>query len=120
MRVMVARVYESREAGSCLVVLAERLWPRGISREELKVDAWPKELTPSDELRRWFSHDPAKWEEFKSRYFRELDSRREAVKELCSRIRERGCAVLLYSARDREHNSAVALAEYLQRACQEA
>ena len=117
MQLKVARVYDSVEDEGCLRVLAERLWPRGISKEELKVDLWPRDLAPSDGLRRWFSHDPAKWEEFKRRYFEELEVKEGLVQELCEAIRSRGCAVLLYSARDREHNSAVALAEYLSLRC---
>ena len=118
-RIVVRRVYDPPSGGEegCLRILAERLWPRGVRKAELKLDMWPKELAPSTELRRWFRHDPAKWEEFRARYFAELDSKRELVEELCRAIAERGCAVLLYSARDREHNSAVALRDYLLERC---
>ena len=93
--------------------LVERLWPRGISKAKLRVNAWLKEVGPSTELRKWFNHDPDKWDEFRRRYFLELDSQPEAWRPIVSAAR-RGRVTLVYSSRDTQHNNAVALQEYLQ------
>ena len=108
------RVYEPRtpEDGACYLV--ERLWPRGIRKADLKVEAWCREVAPSTELRKWFGHDPAKWAEFKSRYRAELSQRPEAWEPLLAAARS-GTVTLLYSARDTEHNSALALKAFLER-----
>jgi uncharacterized protein YeaO (DUF488 family) len=95
-------------------VLVERLWPRGISKAKLKAHAWAKEAGPSTELRRWFSHDPRKWNTFRARYFRELDAHPESWRPIVSAAR-RGKVTLVYSSHDMEHNNAVALQQYLQR-----
>ncbi|AEA12282.1 hypothetical protein TUZN_0794 [Thermoproteus uzoniensis 768-20] len=108
--IKVKRVYDPPEPGDGLRVLVDRLWPRGVRRDA--VDIWMREVAPSDELRRWFSHDPAKWEEFKARYWRELDENPK-VEELL-RLAERGDVTLLYAARS-PYNNAVALKEYLER-----
>lgn len=108
------RVYESPAPEDGTRLLVERLWPRGFRKDALPLDGWPKDVSPSDELRRWFQHDPAKWEEFKRRYFAELDSK-PATWEPILESAKHGTVTLLYSARDTVHNNAVALAEYLQR-----
>ena len=92
--------------------LVERLWPRGLSKAKLRVDAWLKDVGPSTALRQWFSHDPEKWSQFCTRYFRELDSHPEAWQPILSAARRRR-VTLVYSSRDEEHNNAVALKEYL-------
>ena len=107
------RAYDSVSRTDGRRFLVERLWPRGISKAKLRVDAWPKEVGPSTELRRWFSHDPGKWREFRRRYFRELDSRPGAWQPIASAAR-RGRVTLVYSSHDTEHNNAVALQQYLQ------
>ena len=107
------RVYEEPSSKDGLRVLVERLWPRGVSREKLRVEAWLKEVGPSTELRKWFSHDPEKWARFRERYFHELDSRPEAWQPIVAAAR-RGTVTLVYSSHDTEHNNAVALQEYLQ------
>lgn len=94
--------------------LVERLWPRGISKEKLRVEEWLKEVAPSTELRQWFSHDPVKWAEFRRRYRRELDAKPEAWQPILSAAR-RGRVTLIYSSHDIEHNNAVALREYLEK-----
>jgi uncharacterized protein YeaO (DUF488 family) len=94
--------------------LVERLWPRGVAKTDLRIDAWLKEAGPSTELRKWFSHDPDKWAGFRSRYFRELDSRPEAWHPIASAAR-RGTVTLVYSSHDTRHNNAVALQQYMQR-----
>ena len=93
--------------------LVERLWPRGVSKARLRVDAWLREVAPSTELRKWFSHDPGKWSEFRRRYFRELDSRPEAWQPIVSAARH-GSVTLVYSSHDTEYNNAVALQQYLR------
>ncbi len=109
------RVYEKPSRDDGRRVLVDRLWPRGFSKREAKVDFWLKEIGPSDELRKWFGHDPAKWEQFKKRYFAELAARRDMVDRLLDMARE-GDLTLVYSAKDQQHNQAVALKEYLEKA----
>jgi uncharacterized protein YeaO (DUF488 family) len=111
-RIEVERVYATR-SGRGKRFLVERLWPRGIRKEDLQIDGWVKDAAPSTSLRQWFAHDPAKWEEFKKRYFGELDARPEAWRPLIEASLH-GPVVLLFSARDIEHNNAVALREYLE------
>ncbi len=107
------RAYEpaGREDGQRFLV--ERLWPRGVRKQALKLDAWLKDVAPSPPLRQWFGHDPQKWGAFRSRYVRELDSRRHAWEPLLQAARH-GRITLVYSSHDTEHNNAVALKEYLE------
>ena len=107
------RVYEPPGPEDGARFLVERLWPRGLRKEALQARGWLKEVAPSDGLRRWFHHDPARWSEFERRYFEELDRVPEAVEPLRS-ASKREPVTLLYSSRDQEHNAAVALREYLQ------
>jgi uncharacterized protein YeaO (DUF488 family) len=107
------RVYDPPEPSDGTRFLVERLWPRGMKKETLKLDGWRKEVAPSAELRRWFGHDPAKWEEFRRRYFAELDEKPDAWQKIREAAR-RGNVTLLYSARDTKRNSAVALKAYLE------
>ena len=102
------RIYEEPSADDGTRVLVDRLWPRGVSKEEAKIDRWEKDLAPTNELRRWFGHDPAKWEEFLRRYRAELEGKEEVL----ARLRQEatgGTVTLLYAARDEERNNAVAL-----------
>jgi uncharacterized protein YeaO (DUF488 family) len=115
-RVALKRAYEEADANDGTRVLVDRLWPRGLSKERARVDAWLKEVAPSDELRRWFGHDPDKFAEFRKRYEAELAS--ESGKEAMTRLRElvkRGHVTLLYAARDMEHNNAVVLRDVLMK-----
>ena len=107
------RAYEPGTRSDGTRILVERLWPRGLSKETLRVDAWLKDVGPSTELRQWFSHDPDKWMRFRTRYFRELDSRPEAWRPIVTAAR-RGTVTLVYSSRDTEHNNAVALKDDLR------
>jgi uncharacterized protein YeaO (DUF488 family) len=111
--IQIKRVYEAPAPEDGTRFLVERLWPRGIKKEALHADGWLKEVAPSAELRRWFSHDPAKWEEFRRRYFAELESDPEALQPIREAARN-GNVTLLYSARDTEHNNARALKAYLE------
>ena len=107
------RAYDSASRTDGARFLVERLWPRGVSKRKLHIDAWLKEVGPSTELRKWFRHDPQKWSEFRRRYFRELDSRPEAWQPIVSAARL-GRVTLVYSSHDTQHNNAIALQEYLQ------
>jgi uncharacterized protein YeaO (DUF488 family) len=106
------RVYDKTAPEDGVRFLVERLWPRGIKKTDLRLDDWLKDVAPSAALRRWFSHDPQKWTEFKKRYFAELDSHPEACEPIRSAARH-GLVTLVYSSHDTEHNNAVALKEYL-------
>lgn len=108
----VKRVYEAPSRTDGLRVLVDRLWPRGISKAAARIDHWAKATAPSTELRRWNGHDPAKWLEFKRRYFAELRANHEAVAELRQYIRK-GPVTFLYSSKERKLNNAWALSEYL-------
>ena len=109
----IKRVYEEAEAGDGVRFLVERLWPRGIKKEKLKMKAWLKDAAPSPSLRKWYSHDIARWEEFRQRYRKELENNPEAWMPILDAVQE-GNVTLLYSARDTEHNSARVLKEFLQ------
>jgi len=107
------RVYEPVASSDGSRFLVERLWPRGIKKTALRIDAWLKDVAPSTNLRQWFRHDPKKWDEFQRRYRRELDGNREALLPL-RKAAEEGIVTLVYSSQDREHNNAVALKKYLE------
>ena len=108
------RAYEPAELGDGYRVLVDRLWPRGVSKEKAALDAWEKELGPSTELRKWFGHEPERFEEFRRRYIDELRAKRALLSSLRRRARD-GTVTLVYSAHDSEHNDAVVLAEILRR-----
>ena len=107
------RAYDPISRADGTRFLVERLWPRGLSKTKLHLDAWLKDVGPSTELRKWFGHDPDKWDEFRKRYRRELDSRPDAWQPIVSAAR-RSPVTLVYSSHDTEHNNAVALREYLE------
>jgi uncharacterized protein YeaO (DUF488 family) len=111
--IRVKRVYEPPSAEDGRRYLVERLWPRGLRKDALPLDGWLREVAPSDALRRWFGHDPARWEEFRRRYAAELDARPDTWRPLLEAARQ-GPVTLLFSARDTEHNNAVALKAYLE------
>ncbi len=113
MAIRLKRAYDGTSPDDGTRILVERLWPRGVKKEALGIDAWPKDVGPSTELRKWFNHDPDKWAEFQERYTRELDSRPETWKPILSAAR-RGVVTLVYSSHDEEHNNAVALQAYLR------
>ncbi len=107
------RVYEEPSKEDGFRVLVERLWPRGITKERAAVDVWLKDVAPSTELRKWFSHEPEKWEQFCVRYAAELSQKNDAVSLLKQKSKE-GTVTLVYAARDEKHNSAVVLKEILE------
>lgn len=112
--ISVKRVYEPAHAADGKRFLVERLWPRGVKKSVLKVEGWLREVAPSTELRKWFSHDPAKWNEFRRRYFAELDAQPEVLQPLLEAAWQ-GKVTLVYSSHDQQHNNAVALKEHLER-----
>jgi uncharacterized protein YeaO (DUF488 family) len=111
--IQLKRVYDKQETRDGLRFLVERLWPRGVRKAEVQMEAWEKEVGPSDRLRKWFSHDPAKWKQFQHKYFAELDQRPDAWQRILDAA-QRGTVTLLYSSRDTEHNNAVALKSFLE------
>ena len=112
MKILLKRVYDKPGEEEGLRILVDRLWPRGLAKDQARIDVWLKAIAPSDTLRRWFQHDAEKWPEFKRRYFSELDQATAAVDELRGYARGSD-VVLLYAARDTVHNNATALQEYL-------
>ena len=109
----IKRTYDPPARGDGERILVERLWPRGMTKEALKADAWLKQVAPSTELRKWFAHRPERWEEFARRYRKELTANAPAWKPLLD-AESRGPVTLLYSARDTLHNGAIVLRDYLK------
>jgi uncharacterized protein YeaO (DUF488 family) len=114
MDVRVKRIYEPAERSDGYRILIDRLWPRGVSHERARLDAWERDLAPSAELRTWFGHRPDRFEEFRRRYLEELRQQRPRLSELRRRARH-GTVTLVFAARDTEHNDAVVLAEVIRR-----
>jgi uncharacterized protein YeaO (DUF488 family) len=108
----IKRVYEAAEESDGQRFLVERLWPRGMKKEALKMNAWLKAVAPSNDLRRWFGHDPAKWDEFQQRYRAEMESNPAAWAPIVQAAQQ-GDVTLLYSAHDTEHNNALTLQAFL-------
>lgn len=113
MRIKIKRVYEKSSMEDGFRILVDRLWPRGISRENAKIDLWLKDIAPSNELRKWFGHDPEKWMDFKRKYFEELISNPEPLKLLSEKAGSKNIT-LLYSTKEERFNNAVALKEFIE------
>ncbi len=111
--IQIKRVYDEAAASDGSRILVDRLWPRGLSKDKAKVDVWLKEIAPSDELRKWFGHEPEKWNEFRRRYFEELKDKKEAVGVIIEKSRG-GTVTLLYGAKEEKYNNAVALKEFIE------
>ena len=107
-KIKLKRAYEQPEAEDGVRILVDRLWPRGVKKEDAAIDQWMKDLSPSTELRHWFGHDPDRWKEFRERYAKEVDEHADQLDQLRALARE-GTVTLVYSAHDEEHNNAVAL-----------
>jgi uncharacterized protein YeaO (DUF488 family) len=114
MRLKIKRVYDDPAEEDGFRVLVDRLWPRGLKKEDARLGLWLRDIAPSDELRRWYRHDETLWPEFRKRYFAELDAMPDVVEQLRKAIGGRN-ATLLYSTRHTDHNNARALLEYLTR-----
>ncbi|HJT58760.1 MAG TPA: DUF488 domain-containing protein [Ktedonobacteraceae bacterium] len=113
--VAIKRVYDAPESSDGTRILVDRLWPRGLSKERARVDVWLKEVAPSNDLRKWFGHDPDRFAEFRRRYEAELES--ESGQEALTKLRElagQGPTTLVYAAHDSEHNNAVVLRDVLR------
>lgn len=113
MRIKPKRIYDPPARGDGVRVLVDRLWPRGLKKDDAKFDLWLKEIAPSTPLRKWFAHRPDRWSEFRERYFRELDHNPGALAVLRAARKRNKSLTLLYAAHDTECNHAVALADYL-------
>lgn len=108
------RIYETPQPQDGIRILVERLWPRGLSREKACVSIWMKEIAPTTELRKWFAHDPKKWETFRQRYQAELADKQDLIDELKTHLSE-GDVTFVYASKDTQHNSALVLKEYLEK-----
>jgi uncharacterized protein YeaO (DUF488 family) len=111
-RIAIKRVYDAPETGDGKRILVDRLWPRGLTKEKAKIEYWAKDVSPSNELRKWYGHEPGKWEEFKKRYFAELNKNKVAVDELIGQI-GKGPVTFVFSSTERVINNAEALRIYL-------
>ena len=112
MRIRVKRVYDKSDPSDGCRILIDRLWPRGLAKARAKIDFWAKAVAPSNELRRWYRHEPAKWPEFRRRYFAELDANPDGLAELRSHL-GRGTVTILFGSKETRLNNATALCEYL-------
>lgn len=113
MTIFLKRVYESASDDDGERILVDRLWPRGLKKEDAKIDDWIKDVAPSDGLRKWYGHDPDKWKKFKSRYWKELDEKRSIVKYLVEKNKQ-GKITFVYGSKETELNNAKALKEYIE------
>jgi uncharacterized protein YeaO (DUF488 family) len=113
MDIRIKRAYEKAANADGRRVLLDRLWPRGIKKEDARIHYWAKNLAPSTELRKWFGHDPEKWKEFKKRYLAEIRDNKNGMSELKDALKDATRLTLVYGARDEEHNNAVVMADYL-------
>ena len=107
------RIYDKLDADDGFRILVDRIWPRGIKKNDIIIDLWQKDIAPSASLRKWFNHDQRKWNEFKSRYYEELNGKQEIVKLLLEKA-EKGTITLLYSSKEEQYNNAIALKEFLE------
>lgn len=115
MPIHIKRVYEDASKDDGFRVLVDRLWPRGVSKEDAKIDLWLKEIAPSTELRKWFNHDPEKWSEFQKRFKAEIQGNKDAWKQLKDIVKEHSTVTLVFAAKDEEHDNAVVLQEMLSK-----
>jgi len=112
--IFIKRNYEPVNPKDGFRVLVDRLWPRGIKKDDAKIDLWLKEIAPSAELRKWYSHDPEKWKEFKMKYFEELDKKKHLLEELICTVKKQKLT-LLYSSKEERLNNAAALKKYIEK-----
>lgn len=116
MIIKIQRIYidQTENNDDSFRILVDGLWPRGLSKDEVKIDLWLKDIAPSTSLRKWFSHDEKKWDVFKTRYFKELEGNNELINKVLDKATEKKSITLLYSAKNKKFNNAVALKEYLE------
>jgi uncharacterized protein YeaO (DUF488 family) len=108
----IKRIYDSPDKDDGFRILVDRLWPRGVSKDKAKINLWLKDIAPSESLRKWFAHDPAKWAEFKQKYFHELGNTKAVIDGI--KKKAKSGVTLLYAAKDEQHNNAQALKEYIE------
>jgi len=108
----IKRVYDSPKQTDGYRILVDRMWPRGLTKEEAHIDLWVRDIAPSNALRKWFSHDPKKWPEFKDRYFEELREKKELIELMLSKAKQ-GSVTLVYAAKDEKYNNALCLREFI-------
>lgn len=113
--IKIKRAYESFSEDDGFRILVDRIWPRGVSKERANLDTWMKEIAPSNDLRKWFLHDPKKWNEFENRYKEELKGKSELIDKIKEIEKYQGKVTLIYSAKDKEHNNAVVLEHILRK-----
>ena len=116
LRIKIERIYDNPKGDNSFRILVDRLWPRGLSKEKVRIDLWQKDIAPSNSLRKWFGHDENKWDEFKRKYFKELDKKNDnnTVDRIIKMAKEQNSITLLYSTKEERFNNAVALKEYLE------
>jgi uncharacterized protein YeaO (DUF488 family) len=114
LNIKIERIYDNPNDNTGFRILVDRLWPRGLKKDGTKIDLWQKDIAPSNSLRKWFGHEEKKWNEFKHRYFKELDKNKDSIDFILAKVREERSITLLYSAKDEKFNNAVALKEYLE------
>jgi uncharacterized protein YeaO (DUF488 family) len=114
--IRIKRIYDNPKGDNSFRILVDRLWPRGLSKEKTRIDLWQKNIAPSNTLRKWFDHDEKKWDEFKRKYFKELDTKinSHTVDEIIKMAKEHSSITLLYGTKEERFNNAVALKEYLE------
>ena len=120
MTIRIERIYDNpkgNKGSKSSRILVDRLWPRGLSKENTRIDLWQKDIAPSNTLRKWFGHDEKKWDEFKRKYFKELDKKSDsdAVDRIIKMAKEQNSITLLYGTKEERFNNAVALKEYLEK-----
>ena len=111
--IKIERAYQPPEKSDGFRILIDRLWPRGVSKEKVKLDLWLKDVAPSNELRKWFSHDASKWQEFQEKYKAELKNKNQILNEIKDLEKDNKTLTLVYSAKDEEHNNAVVLKDVI-------
>lgn len=114
MTIKVERIYDNPTGGDSFRILVDRLWPRGLRKDKVRVDLWQKDIAPSNTLRKWFGHDEKKWDEFKQKYFKELDKNNDVINTIIKTAQKQNSITLLYSTKEKRFNNAVALKEYLE------
>jgi uncharacterized protein YeaO (DUF488 family) len=112
--IKIERIYDNPKGGESYRILVDRLWPRGLSKDKVRVDLWQKDVAPSNTLRKWFGHDEKKWDEFKHKYFKELDKNNDAVNTIIKTAQKQNSITLVYGTKEKRFNNAVALKEYLE------
>lgn len=113
--IKIKRAYEPSSEDDGFRILVDRLWPRGVSKDKAHLDLWMKEVAPSDDLRKWFSHDSKRWNEFENKYNEELEDKNKFIKKIKDIEKDKGKVTLIYSAKDKEHNNAVVLENILKK-----